>query len=287
VNATGTVDGEQEPFAKRLSGLVAERQRETYPSGVLVALRSVQRVAVSAGRFGPSWSQRLILAKWVLRGEAAMEVDGRRLRFGPGQVAIYLPTIPHRFWALESSNRFCWFSIDGPFAEPFVMELGLRSGVYDAPAPKPQTITAMASSLADRSIAGRRTGSLLAIAEWYRLAQAIGTPPVPSLANAVRAIIAEEFADPELSAAGIAKRLGCHRGTLSRVFHRETGQTLVDYLAQIRLQEAQSLLRQSDDGLADIARQCGIRDAAYFCRWFRKRTGRTPAAHRRQPPAVR
>ena len=97
---------EHEPLAERLSGLVAERQRDIYPSGVMIGLRSVQRIHVSAGRFGPSWSPRLVLAKWVLQGSGAMQVDDQRLVFGPGQVAIYLPTIPHRFWAMAARNRF-------------------------------------------------------------------------------------------------------------------------------------------------------------------------------------
>ena len=43
MNSTPTDPPESEVVAKRLSGLVAERQREVYPAGVLVALRSVQR----------------------------------------------------------------------------------------------------------------------------------------------------------------------------------------------------------------------------------------------------
>jgi AraC-like DNA-binding protein len=270
-----------EPLAERLSGLVAERQRNIYPSGVMIGLRSVQRVHVSAGRFGPSWSPRLVLAKWVLQGSGAMEINDQRLVFGPGQVAIYLPTIPHRFWALAARNRFSWFSIDGPFAESFVMELGLRPGVYNVPPPSHRQVQAMASSLTDQTTRGRRKASVLAIAEWYRIADAIGAKAPTSAGNQVRGIIAERFADPELSTASLAAQLGLHRGSLSRLFHREAGCTLVDYIAKTRLQEAQSLLQHGDESLTGIARQCGLRDASYFGRWFKKLTGMTPASYRR------
>ena len=273
---------EHEPLAERLSGLVAERQRDIYPSGVMIGLRSVQRIHVSAGRFGPSWSPRLVLAKWVLQVSGAMQVDDQRLVFGPGQVAIYLPTIPHRFWAMAARNRFSWFSIDGPFAESFVMELGLRPGVYTVPPPSHRQVQAMAASLADQSISGRRKASVLAIAEWYRIADAIGAKTPASAANQVRGIIAERFSDPDLSTRSLASQLGLHRGSLSRLFHREAGCTLVDYMAKIRLQEAQSLLQHGDESLTGIARQCGLRDASYFGRWFKKLTGRTPASYRRE-----
>lgn len=277
-----TIDGD--PIARRVSGLIAERQRDQYPGGLVVALRSVQRSVVTAGRFGPSWSQRLVLAKWVTAGAAVIEVGGKRMRFGPGQVAIYLPTDPHRFWALESTNRFCWFSIDGPYAEPFVRELGLTTGVYTASPPSPRIITAMARSLTDRSLAGRRASSVLAISEWYRIANAIGTQPDHSIVDQARSIIDQEFSDPELTAAGLARRLGCHRGTLSRLFHETMDQTLVGYLSQVRCREAQSLIATSVEPLAAIAAHCGIRDAAYFCRWIKKHTGSTAGGLRRNRP---
>ncbi len=277
---TPTIEGD--PVARRLSGLVAERQRGQYPGGVLVALRSVQRSIITAGRFEPSWSQRLVLAKWVTSGAAIMEVEGKRLRFGPGQVAIYLPTDPHRFWAIDETNRFSWFSTDGPSAELLVRELGLRTGVYSAPPPSTRVIAAMARSLDDHSLAGRRASSILAITEWYRIANDIGTHPEHSLVDRARFIIDQEFADPELTTAGIARRLGCHRGTLSRLFHAVMNQTLIGYLGEVRGREAQCLLSTSNASLPIIAAQCGIRDAAYFCRWIKKRTGATAGRLRRQ-----
>jgi AraC-like DNA-binding protein len=276
---TPTIEGD--PIARRISGLVAERLRDQYPGGLLVALRSVQRSVITVGRFGPSWSQRLVLAKWVTSGSAVIEVDGKRLRFGPGQVAIYLPTDPHRFWALEATNRFCWFSTDGLGAEQLVRELGLQTGVYAAPPPTRGVIAAMARSLEDRSLVGRRASSILAIREWYRIASDIGARPHHSLVDQARFIIDQEFADPELTAAGIAYRLGCHRGTLSRLFHDTMKQTLVGYLGDVRCREAQCLLATNSAALPAIAAQCGIRDAAYFCRWIKRRTGST-AGHLRQ-----
>jgi AraC-like DNA-binding protein len=271
---------DSEPRARRLDGFHGERRRDQHPGGVLVALRTVFHCTLTAGRFGPSWSQRLVMAKWVLSGSASMEIGGQRLTFGPGQVAIYLPTIPHRFWADDPVNRFCWFTVDGPFAEAFVLELGLRPGIYAIPPPSRQRLRSMIRSLADSTPAGRRRSSLMAMEEWYRIADALRAPPPSDLVSRVRDLIAQEFADPDLSAKSLAHRLGCHRGTLSRRFHELTGQTLIAHLTEVRLREAQALLANTGETMAVVARQCGMRDAAYFCRWFRKLTGMTPGAAR-------
>ncbi len=270
-----------EVLAQALPGLRATRRRDQPPEGVMVALRSVQHVHVTRGRFGPSWSQRLVMAKWVISGAAVMEVGGERLRFGPGQVALYLPTNPHRFWALEAVNEMCWITTDGPFAEQLVLELGLRPGVYDVPPPTPARLQELAASLTDHSAPARRRASLLAIAEWHRLADLIGVQPRVSHIGRAGEIIAQEFADPELSAASIARRIGYHRGSLSRIFRRETGETIIGHLTRVRLREAQALLAHTTEPVVAIAHQCGFRDVAYFCRWYRKHTGTTPGARRR------
>ena len=48
-------------------------------------------------------------------------------------------------------------------------------------------------------------------------------------------------------------KLNYNRGTLSRMFHRHTGVTIMDCITQTRLQEAEMLLSQTDDRIADIA----------------------------------
>jgi AraC-like DNA-binding protein len=270
-----------EDLARSLPGLRATRRRDQPPKDVMVALRSVHHVHMTRGRFGPSWSQRLVMAKWVLSGAAVMELDGERLRFGPGQVALYLPSSPHRFWALEPVNELCWFTTDGPYAEQLLLELGLRPGVFTVPPPTPARLRELAASLADHSAPARRRASLLAIAEWHRLADLIGAPPRASHIGRATEIIAQEFADPELSAASIARRIGYHRGSLSRVFRRDTGETIIGHLTRVRLREAQALLAHTSEPVTAVAHQCGFRDVAYFCRWYRQHTGTTPGARRR------
>jgi hypothetical protein len=88
----------QEPIAQRIGGTAIERPRDETLHAVPLALRSAQHVFVSRGRFEPPWSKRLILIKWVIKGQCEMAVDGKRLTFGPRQAAVYLPTAPHRLW---------------------------------------------------------------------------------------------------------------------------------------------------------------------------------------------
>ncbi|HSV14262.1 MAG TPA: helix-turn-helix transcriptional regulator, partial [Tepidisphaeraceae bacterium] len=92
----------------------------------------------------------------------------------------------------------------------------------------------------------------------------------------VRHLIQDGLGDPALSATGIADKMNYNRGSLSRMFHRHAGLTIMECITQMRLQQAEFLLQQTDDRIGDIARKCGFRDLSYFTRWVKKHVGSVP-----------
>lgn len=261
-------------------GRRAERDRGEPPETLPFVLRSAIHLKISQGRFRQPWSRRLVMLKWVIDGRARMRVGGRELPIRPGDVAVYIPTVPHAFWVETPHAEMCWFSIDGPLSEQFAYLIGMRPGVYPyGPAPLSR-INAMIDSLKDQSLAGRQYSSLLAIQSLYDAMHCLPLPQVSSILRDVRKRIHEALADPELSAGGIAKQLNYNRSSLSRMFHEHTGMTIMEFITQTRLDEAKLLLSQTSDRVSDIARKCGFRDVAYFSRWMRKHSGRPPSAYR-------
>lgn len=70
---------------------------------------------------------------------------------------------------------------------------------------------------------------------------------------------------------------------------RETGQTPHRWVLALRLAHAESLLRQSPAGLADIAASCGFANQQHLTRVMRRRLGTTPGRYRdaaRRGPVV-
>ena len=267
-------------IALRVGGTAVERPRDHPPHGVPVALRGAQHSFVSMGRFEPPWSPRTVLLKWLIKGKAAMDVEGKRMTMRAGDLGIYMPMIPHRFWALKNVNEFCWFSLDGPLAEQFALALDLRPGVYGGVEPPVKEIHQLMRRLKDYTIQGRRRASLSAIALLYRVADGLRTSEVATIVRQAEHIIQQEFSNPHLAARMIADRVGYHRGSLSRLFHQQTGLTLMDYMTQVRLQEARTLLTQTHEKAGEIAHKCGFLELPYFCRWLKKHTGQTPGALR-------
>jgi AraC-like DNA-binding protein len=67
----------------------------------------------------------------------------------------------------------------------------------------------------------------------------------------------------------------------SRLFREVTGISFSDYMQKLRIDEACSLLRQSDMKVIDVAQQVGFKDIKFFYEVFKKITGKTPGDYRR------
>ena len=80
----------------------------------------------------------------------------------------------------------------------------------------------------------------------------------------------------------IAERFYISKFHLCRVFKRTMQVTIVDYLNQVKLRNARSLLEISDDGISEIAEQCGYHSVAYFSSIFKKSMGESPTEYRRR-----
>ncbi|WP_034945364.1 HTH-type transcriptional activator RhaR [Erwinia oleae] len=70
--------------------------------------------------------------------------------------------------------------------------------------------------------------------------------------------------------------------SLRQLFRQQTGMTISQYLRQMRICQAQYLLRHSNLLISDIAAQCGFEDSNYFSVAFTRETGVTPRLWRQQ-----
>ena len=86
----------------------------------------------------------------------------------------------------------------------------------------------------------------------------------------------------DLSLKCIAKKLSVNPTYLSALFKKECGCTLTDYVNNKRIEHAIRLLKNSNKLVSTIASECGIEDANYFIRIFKKYTGITPNQYRKQ-----
>lgn len=92
--------------------------------------------------------------------------------------------------------------------------------------------------------------------------------------------IQEKYADEELSLNSIAAHVNFSPSYLSMVFSQATGDTLIHYLTEIRMNKAKELLKCTGKKSSIIAAEVGYKDPHYFSYLFRKTQGVTPTIYR-------
>ena len=105
---------------------------------------------------------------------------------------------------------------------------------------------------------------------------------VKNLSPLIKKIIIKIESDlsGNLSLKELAKENNVSSNYLSGLFKKENGITLTEYVNSKRIEHAKHLLKNTNLQIQTIAQHCGIFDLHYFCRIFKKLTGKTPSAYR-------
>lgn len=80
----------------------------------------------------------------------------------------------------------------------------------------------------------------------------------------------------------IADALHVNASYLSRIFKKESGQSITEYINLSRIEKAKEMLASSNCLTYEIAEQVGYQDPAYFSYIFKKITGLTPKEYKAQ-----
>lgn len=88
------------------------------------------------------------------------------------------------------------------------------------------------------------------------------------------------YADEELSLNLLASHVNFSPNRLSMIFSQQTGQTLIKYLTDFRMNKAKEMLRCTGKRSSEISLEVGYKDPHYFSYLFKKTQGMTPTQYR-------
>jgi len=80
----------------------------------------------------------------------------------------------------------------------------------------------------------------------------------------------------------VANAISLHPGYLSSKFKKETGLTITDYILHEKINEAKSLLENSDYDISEIAEILGFGNISYFAKRFKKECGCRPSEFKQE-----
>ncbi|MEO1236398.1 MAG: AraC family transcriptional regulator [Planctomycetota bacterium] len=239
----------------------------------------------------------------ILGGRGQRFVGDSIVSFGPGDLVLLGPNLPHTWHSRAASDAVVvQFNADR-----------LGGGMLDSPegAAVGELLRRAGRGLAfpgGGAVLRERTAELPELQGWARvcalldvlgrLAEAAGVdggaevlsdpahvvPPRDDdrrRIDRVCRLLAERFTGP-IAQGEAADAVGLSPASFSRFFRRMTGRTFVAYLHELRIAEACRRLGDPDTPVTDVCFASGFENVSNFNRVFRRLRGESPRAYRRR-----
>ncbi len=104
----------------------------------------------------------------------------------------------------------------------------------------------------------------------------------PDTANPIKLIKAyiQEHLSESLTLNELAELAYVHPTYLSKLFKKETGENISDYISDCRIQTAKAYLKKPQYKIYEVAEICGFKDPKYFSNVFKAAVGCSPKEYR-------
>ena len=216
----------------------------------------------------------------VTEGTATVQSNGVRKQVQRGDLFFILPAVTY---LIEGDDRFCYL---------YISYIGLRAAVlaerlhitpqnfffpdFSELEPLWRQGIAVRNEFSDLISESVLLHTFAAIGE--RTAENRENRPVAGTENflQIRRYLEEHFSDPALSLERLAAEFSYNKKYLSASFKKHFNLGVTEYLHILRINQACALMEEGYRGIGDIALLCGFRDAMYFSKVFRRRTGLSP-----------
>ena len=107
----------------------------------------------------------------------------------------------------------------------------------------------------------------------------------PVAITRARQFIREHQAD-DLSLAEVARQVNTSTFYFCKLFKKATGLNFTEYLSQVRVEKAKSLLPNPNLRISEIAYEIGFQSLTHFNRVFKRITGQSPTIYRQRLPKL-
>lgn len=226
------------------------------------------------------------------KGRGWLEIDGKRISVGSGEVLIIPPNKPHAYHADgEDPWSIHWAHFSGTSAASYASMLPAHEHVMTVTASDSKKIAEMFGECYRLASSGFTERTLLLVSHILRHALGVlffqigtslrGAPRVGAhdLTKSIefmRANVARPLTLGELS-----RHAGLSPARFSSLFRDQTGSSPVEHHIRLRMQSACHYLDTTALSVKEVAAELGYDDPYYFSRIFQKILGCSPLAYRR------
>jgi AraC-like DNA-binding protein len=216
----------------------------------------------------------------VLRGSGTMRIGERRFVSREGDIAVFFPGLPVEYRETRTRPwRYTWFTLEGRGASAALAQVGFTTDTPLRRNAHPAGIDALFAEIRAAFRTDTHTPVFPHVMAW-RLVEALTDRPERVEPGRTPLSLARElirtYGIKGVSLKLLCSRTGVSRSSLYRSFLQECGMTPKAYIDSARMEEAERLLRETFQTIAQVAEQVGYSSPTYFCRAFRRYHGCSP-----------
>ena len=212
----------------------------------------------------------------VRQGERELELNGRTLHIGPGNLIVFNPGDVHGC-THDSDELFAYDSVTIAAEKLDGAILAFPQGDEEAPTAAFEALLITAESDGDETVLERAL-YLASLLESGKRGQHAATQNEDAALRTYAHLLGH-LAEPA-SIKELAESEGISEYALIRAYRRRFSITPLQHLMSLRIECACELLAQGA-APTDVAEETGFSDQAHLTRMFKQRLGTTPAAYRK------
>jgi AraC-like DNA-binding protein len=223
-----------------------------------------------------------MLLMWLVEGEMDVQVEGGVHSYSAGDALLLSPHSRYDVSIQNTPVSYWWGVMHGPALPGMLEESGLETGTICGLSPPEYQIRPLMDDMRAATLTenmkrhqAQRVAQFLHVATEH--VRTHGNDPILAKATAT---IERNLGDPDLNVQSIAKLVGVHRTSLSRLFREAYGQTASNYIVEKRLQSACQQLRGTTRKVSEVAGLCGFKNLSSLSRAFNRHVGLSPTAYR-------
>lgn len=242
---------------------------------------------------GNSWVggvRTVYVIHYIKKGAGTLEVEGRSFNLTAGQSFIIYPNTNIKYYPDKDNPwEYVWIDFTGIAIKDILAHIDISPSypIFPAIDSSPEKIfERLNQTLYDNKCnykyrALERLSCLYSLLSYYSEHYSKKSSLQENdFFDAVVNYIDYNFSSPDLTVSSISKAYNIDRTTLFRIFQKNLKQSPVEYINELRISNAISLLTTTDLPIKNIASSIGFKDALYFSRFFKHHTGYTPREFR-------
>lgn len=246
-------------------------------------------VCAPGQHYGPKFRAYQMI-HFVLSGKGRLEVAGRTFELQAGD-AFLVPAETVAYYEADGEEpwHYAWINFLGITSRQYLLELmeaadetyvlrGLPVQKYYATIQ--EVLPLDASSISDYLLANSLTLYILSQL-FYDTGFDHSSVHKGSVAEEVKLYLDVNYYEP-LQIQQVAWQFGVHPNYLTRIFRAAYGVGPKEYLTQLKLKKAETLLATTSYPVTVVADSLGFEDGFAFSRLFKRKTGFSPTAFRQR-----